>query len=265
MTGHLSLVCAMDGGGRSFLREQSFRAPMHISKPFTECDTLVVNVVNPTAGYFAGDEVGCDVRVESGARLLLTSPSAQRVHRTEGGRARLRQNFFVAGGGFLEVLPEIFIPQSGAHYIQQTAITAEAGAELIFFEMLAPGRVAMGEAFAFARLEWTTDLRWAGERVLHERYALSPADESLAALRERGYSASCFAFGECFGPEADCWRVIAAAHGEAAWIGCTAAAAGGGVVKILARDSIALRRTIAGVREALHAALGRRPASLRRA
>lgn len=264
MTGHLSLVCAGDENGRSFLREQSFNAPMHISKPFHESGTLVVNVVNPTAGFFAGDEVTWRVRVEKGARLLLASPSAQRVHRTGEGSARLRQEFFVADGGFLEVLPELFIAQGGASYSQKTTIEAERGAEFIFFEMFAPGRVAMGERFAFERLEWATDVMWAGTPALRERYRLSPGDESLEALQARGYYASCFAFGASFGAEADCWRAIAELHGEEAWVGCGSAAAGGGVVKILASGSIALRRTVASVRRALHAALGREPAALRR-
>ncbi|MEA3187203.1 MAG: urease accessory protein [Chthoniobacter sp.] len=264
MTGHLSLVCAADDSGQSYLREQSFCAPMHLSKPFTETNTLVVNAVNVTAGLFAGDEVSCHVRVESGARLLLTSPSAQRAHRSPQGTASLRQEFFVGSGAFLEVLPEIFIPHGGASYRQRTTIAAESGAELIFFEMLAPGRVAMGENFAFDRLDWETDVHWSGRPSVRERYSLSPADESLEALRDRPYYASCFAFGEDFGAGAECWCEIARLHDDDAWIGCSAAVEGGGVVKILARDSVSLRRVIACVRAALYGTLRRLPPQVRR-
>ncbi len=237
---------------------------MHISKPFIESGTLVVNAVNPTAGFFAGDEVTWNVRVERGGRLLLTSPSAQRVHRMESGIARLRQDFRVSAGGFLEVLPEIFIPQGGASYAQKTMIEVEEGAEMIFFEMFAPGRVAMGERFAFTRLEFATDVIWNQMPALRERYLLSPHDGSLDALQTRGYYASCFAFGKNFDANADCWREISELHSEEAFVGCSAAAAGGCVVKILAKDSIALRRTVIAIRGALHAELGREPAALRR-
>src|SRR4051794_5567115 len=114
MTGHLHLVCGADAQGRSYLREQSFCAPIHIGKPFTEEEVLVVNLVNPTAGLFEGDLIRCHVEVEAGAKLLLTNPSANRAHRMGEGEARLEQEFEVAG--FLEVLPELFIPQQGARY-----------------------------------------------------------------------------------------------------------------------------------------------------
>ena len=46
---------------------------MHLSKPHHDAETLVLNVVNPTAGLLEGDEIDCRVDVQSGARLLLLS------------------------------------------------------------------------------------------------------------------------------------------------------------------------------------------------
>ena len=53
-----------------FLREQSFRAPFHLSKPSWDEHALLVQIVNPTAGVFAGDALRSRVAVESGARWL---------------------------------------------------------------------------------------------------------------------------------------------------------------------------------------------------
>ena len=117
--GHLRLVCAADEQGQTYLREQSFCAPVHLSKPYRDEDTLVVNIVNPTAGLLSGDRVHYDVAVESGARVLLTAPSASRAHRIVEGDARMTQEYRVAAGGWLESWPEIFIPQGGARYRQQ--------------------------------------------------------------------------------------------------------------------------------------------------
>ena len=270
MKGHLDLVCAVDSEGRSFLREQSFSAPMHLSKPFTDAETLVVNVVNPTAGLFSGDEIECSVRVKNGARLLLTSPSASRVHRAREGMAaaRMRQRFSVACDGFLEVLPEIFIPQAGSIYAQQTRVDVEPGATLLLWETLTPGRVASGEAWEFAQLDWETDVFFGSEKIVRERYALSPADESLRSLRGRfpaAYYASCFALGEPFGASAECWAAIHALHEDAsAWIGCSRFANGGGVVKVLAENSVVMRAKLREIRRLLYTALGRCAPNLRR-
>jgi urease accessory protein len=265
LAGHLLLVCAVDAGGCSHLRRQSFSAPIHISKPYLDQETLVVNLVNPTAGWFSGDRVECDVAVETGARLLLTSPSAARAHTARAGPAMLDQRIRVATGGFLEVLPELFIPQAGADFRQRTAVEMEQGAELLFWETLAPGRVASGETFAFARVEWETSITLGGRRIARERYSLRKDDPSLMGLRTAfpaSYYGAVFAIGPAFNQEG--LAQFAELQGDAVWIGATRLTAGGWVVKLLAADSVALRAVMHAVRELLFARLERRPPGLRR-
>src|SRR3954462_2484072 len=111
LSGHLELVCAVDAGGRGYVREQAFSGPIHLGKPHLDEDVLVVNVANPTAGLFAGDRIRYRIVVESGARLLLTAPSASRAHCIAEGDAQVEQEFRVAAGAWLESWPEMFIPQ----------------------------------------------------------------------------------------------------------------------------------------------------------
>ena len=141
MKGHLHLTCACDGAGRSALREQSFRAPFHLSKPHEDAGALVVNVVNPTAGIFDGDELELQATVEAGARLVLTAPSANRIYQSRSGRpALVRQTVRAAARSLVEFLPEPLIPHAGSVYEQHTELHAAAGAEMLFFEWLSPGR-----------------------------------------------------------------------------------------------------------------------------
>jgi urease accessory protein len=234
---------------------------MHMSKPYWEGGLLVVNAINATAGLFSGDAIVCEACVEEGASLLLTSPSAQRVHRMPEGEARVEQRFVVRSGGWLEVWPELFIPQSGARYRQRTRIEVEEGGELLFFEMVAPGRVAAGETFGYECLQWEMDLEYAGQLVVRERAALRPADKeslySLTALFPAAYYASCFAVGPRFVASEECWEKVAALDSPQARLGCSRLAAGGGVVKILAGTGPDLRRVVGGVRQILYAAAGR--------
>ena len=58
-------------------------------------------------------------------------------------------------------------------------------ASLLFFEWLAPGRVAKGEVFAYQNLRWELDLSVDGNLVARERYDLRPDNHSLEALRAR--------------------------------------------------------------------------------
>lgn len=266
MTGHLELVCGLDARGMSQLLRQSFRAPMHLSKPHLDGDTLVVNVVNPTAGLFEGDEVGCTVRVENGARLLLTSPSATRAHCMKGsGEARLAQHFSVEKNGWLEVWPELFIPQAGTRYSQKTRVELEEGSGFLFFETLAPGRVASGEVFEFQYLDWETDIFYDAVPVVREKFQISPA--SLQAIKRQyptGYYASVFLFHPAVTPESSCWKMIEALHDTTSWVGHGALVRGGWCIKILAAESVGFRKVLQAVRESCYAAMGGAAPSTRR-
>jgi urease accessory protein len=268
LEGHLELVCACDAHGRTFLRHQSFRAPIHLSKPHLDRGVLVLNVVNPTAGLLAGDRIRSDVEVEAGARLLLTTPSASRAHSSGREWSEVDQSFRIAAGGKLENWPELFIPQRGSSYRQRTTIEIEPGGELLFFETLAPGRVAMGEAFAYTALDWETTITIRGCRIARERYRLDPTREGVAALRERfatAYYASCFVIT----PELDagdpCWERIHELHERSAWVGCSALLESGWVIKVITEGSVLLRRKLAAIRQILYAALNRPAPELRRA
>lgn len=256
--GHLDLVCAAGPDGVGYLKRQSFSAPFHISKPHSDAGTLVVNLANPTAGWFSGDRVVSRVEVEPGGRLLLTAPSASRAHCMPSGEAYLEQRFVVRSSGFLEVLPEVFIPQKGACFRQCTHIELEPGATLLFWESLAPGRVASGEVFAFASLEWQTDVVLDGREILRERYTLRPDDLSISALSSY-YDAAYYGTVVVVGPE------VCELPAEDGFIaGMSSLVGGGTVAKLLAPDSISMRKGLRQLRLNIYEALGWPAPDLRR-
>ncbi len=258
--GHLHLTCACDSSGRSALREQSFCAPFHLSKPHGDAGALVVNVVNPTAGIFDGDQLELEVQVESGARLVLTTPSASRIYQSRTGRpAVFRQTVRAAAGSLVEFLPEPLIPQAGSVYEQQTELGADAGAEMLFFEWLSPGRVAGGEVFQYARLDWRTDVRVAGRLVVRERYTLEPArPATLAALTARFAQAH---YLGCFWITSRPFPVegMEALGHEGIYLGWSALSHGGWTIKALGRDALTIRKLLGRLREVIYTAMDRVP------
>jgi urease accessory protein len=256
LRGHLDLVCERDASGRTFLARQSFAAPMHLSKPHWDGHHLVINAVNPTAGLFSGDAVEIAVHAAAGASALLTSPSASRVHhaRANESAARVVQQFSVASGGWIDVCPEMLIAQAGARYEQHTALDVAPGGGLIFFDSLAPGRVASGEIFAFENVRCRTRLTVDGKLLAVENCRLSPADHSLHPLRvhhPHSYHATFFAV---FPVETTALaRRVAALSDDRIATGASALNERAFVGKILAADSPALRRAITQIREICYA------------
>jgi len=92
-SGNLHLRADARADGRTVLAGQSFRAPYHLSKPYWDeaTQTLLVQVVNPTAGILAGDWLESEIAVKSGASLLVTAPSASRLFQMKSGKAESRR------------------------------------------------------------------------------------------------------------------------------------------------------------------------------
>jgi urease accessory protein len=268
MHGHLDLLAARAENGATVLRRQSFAPPLHISKPHHDAGWLVVNLASPTPGLFAGDRIEARVEVEPGARLLLTAPSANRIHTMSAGHAELNQTFRIAAGGMLDVWPEYLLPQKDARYRQHTRIEVEPGGTLLWTESIAPGRAARGEAFAFTELRLATDIFHGSTPLVRERYALTPGSRAVAAL-QRKFPEAYYASVVCVTAEAraeqfDFAALPALQNTDETWIGVSRLAAPAIVVKVVAANSPALRRVIALVREQLFRWLKLAPASLRR-
>lgn len=265
MKGHLHLTASADEGGRTCLRRQSFRAPLHLSKPHTDEGSLVVNIVNPTAGLFDGDEVDIHVAVEAGARLVLTTPGAGRVYRARSEKAAtVCQRIDVAERGFVEFFPELFIPQGGARYHQRTELRVATGGQMLYGEWLAPGRVASGEVFDYDELQWDTDV-WCGPVLAaRERCRLTPRDASLAALQAAFPASHYLSFFVLGWPDWPGAELDALTDSASVYAGHGPLAAGGGVVKLLCADNLTARRTYNRVRELFYGVLGRPMPALRR-
>ena len=256
MKGHLHLTVGTDVNGATYLREQSFRAPLHLSKPHEDAGALVVNMVNPTAGLFDGDEIDCKVTVETGAHLVLTTPSANRVYKArQADRAAVvTQSYRIKAGGFMEFYPELLIPQAGARYHQRTELRVEVGGLLLFFEWLAPGRVASGEVFQFEELVWDTDVYFADRLVARERYVIDPTNESMEVLKQaypQSHYLGCFLLGDFIFPTA----AIEALQTEDLYLGHGPLARGGWTIKALCKDGLTTRKLMKTIRAVVYAAL----------
>ena len=262
LSGNLRLVCASEPQRGTYLSRQSFSAPIHLSKSYWNGDTLLVNVVNQTAGIFGGDRITTHVIVEPGARVLLSSPSAARFHPSQGREARLEQTFKICAGGSLDVFPEISIPQRDSRSLQKTMIQMDYGGELIYLETLTPGRVASGEAFAFAHYAWWTDINVAERLVHRERASITPDDFSSAGLRAL-FPVSYYASIVVISPAAESWKtdflhaISTLSNDSSVRIGASRLSAYGWSIRMLAANSIALRENIRMLREIIYERLGR--------
>lgn len=266
LAGHLHLRCGARADGTPYISHQDFRAPVHIGKGHLDQGRLVLNIANPTAGFFDGDRVDSDVTVAPGSHLVLSTPAASRVYQTRSGKpAANHQKFRMEEGASLEWIPEPFIPHAGAGYVQTTEIELHPSASLLFFEWLAPGRVAKGEVFAYENLRWELDLRVAGKLVARERYDLNPNDHSLESLRSV-FPAAHYLSVYAAGSMTKHWPAdeLDALGNDGVHLGHGPLQDGVHVIRALCRDSLAARALLENLRSMLYSHAGLVPPNLGR-
>lgn len=266
LSGHLHLRCEKRTDGVPYISQQSFRAPIHLSKSHLDEGALVLSIINPTAGFFDGDHLESKVDVATGARLVLSTPSASRVYPTRSGSpAKNLQSFTVGENASLEWIPEPFIPHAGASYFQQTRIDLHSTSSLLFFDWIAPGRVARGEVFAYENLRWELDLHLDGKLVAREGYDLNPSTDSLDALKAKFPAAhylSIYAAGDL----TKNWPAteLDALTNDDIYLGHGPLTGTVHVIRALCRDSLAARKLIENLRTLLYESAGLKPPALGR-
>jgi urease accessory protein len=158
----------------------------------------------------------------------------------------------VAKDGWLEVVPEPLVPHRGCRYRQATTVEVESGGGMFFCDLLMPGRVAHGEAWAWERLCLETEVRVDGELVLRERLDHTGAElQALAVLAASGPKA-CFGNAVLVAAGDAPWLAeVGALHGNGTWLGASPLRRSGWSIKFVAADSIRLRRTLNQVRAIL--------------
>src|SRR5207244_7371148 len=116
------------------------------------------------------------IEVGPEASAQLTTTSATRLYRPQPTipDAVQTNEISVRENALLEYLPDALIPFAGARYRQNTKIHLDAGAGLFWWEIVAPGREASGERFAYERIELNLAIRAVGKIVALERNRLEP-------------------------------------------------------------------------------------------
>ena len=147
-----------------------------------------------------------------------------------------------------------------SRYRQSADISIEDGGELLLLETLAPGRVAHGESFLYSVIDWECNVTYGDRLVMRERFRLEPDSSAFAAMKRPfplGYYASACVISEAAWAD-DAWvGEINDIQSDSIRIGASRLVNAGWSIKLIAADSLALRRN--GAETAAGGAVPRRP------
>lgn len=212
-----------------------------IRLPNTHDRSLQAVLINTAGGLTGGDEVNWSAEAAPGARLVLTTQACERIYRSLGDDAKVRNRLVAGPGAQIDWLPQETILFEGGRLDRTLDVDLAEGASLCAVEAILLGREAMGEAARNAMLRDTWRIRRNG-RLVHAEATLLSADpmerDSLSLLD----GALAFATVLLVGPQAEQKlervRSMLSGRAGASLIGDRL------IVRVMAESGLALRRII---------------------
>lgn len=170
-------------GARTRLVRDHARVPFHSTGALDHDDAVAtVFLQTPTGGLAQGDRHRVAVEVGPDARAYVTGQAATKVLGMERNYGRVDVSLTVEPGGYLEYVPDPTILQAGARCLVRTEATLAADATLVVGDVVVPGRLARGEAFAFERYRARTVARDPAGRVFEDAVDLDGEDPRRPGL-----------------------------------------------------------------------------------
>jgi len=156
---------------RTVLAERRHSGPILVQKAlYPEGEAVCHGIVlHPPGGIVGGDELALDVRLASGAAVLLTTPGATKWYRSQCAEATQTLRFDVGPAAVLEWLPQPAIVFDRAHARAQVEIEVAATGCYLGWELLCLGRTAAGERFDAGRMTMHTQVTRGGVPLWIER------------------------------------------------------------------------------------------------
>jgi urease accessory protein len=263
------LVLDYDRHGRETLLARSHcRSPWHLLPPIQLDDTgaSYTVLVNPSGGLVGGDRLSVKARLGPGTHVLVSTPSANRVYRSLSEPSVQTVELTVGSGAVLEWVPEVTIPFAGSRFHQRIHVTLAEGATLLLWDVLASGRVARGERWAFTDLANEIRIETADGKVSLERVHLVPGDEPdrVGLAGDWNYVGSFYVVGDHIGAEVwkkleDRMDLVLEEKGPAVLGGLSEPPVPGLLVKLVAKSAPALTDTIESLWSEIRSCLWNQP------
>ena len=206
-------------------------------------ETLEAVLINTSGGVCCGDRFHAEAEAGPSARVVLATPAAEKVYRSDGPEAELTVRLSLAPGSELSWLPQETILYDRARIRRRFTAALAADARLLAYEAVVFGRTARGEEVRDGFFEDRWRISRDGRLVHADTLRLSGRIASLLDRPAVAGGGRAIATLLCVAPDAETRLDEARALLEGS-VACAGASAWNGLlaVRFLARDPSDLRR-----------------------
>lgn len=153
--------------GTTQLDHSQAQAPLKVQRPFYPegkaiCHTVILHTAG---GIVGGDRLSLNLQLAPQAQVLITTPAASKLYRSDGLEAQQTIHLQLGAGACLEWLPQETIAFEQSHYRQALRVDLATTACWLGWEVTRFGRTARGEKFLAGNWRSRTEV-WQGDRPL---------------------------------------------------------------------------------------------------
>lgn len=181
MAAELKLQISLKNG-KSVIEDSYFTSPLKLGVPRQNSERLTIIFMMASAGILKGDELIYDIRCGRGTKALLTDQSYTKIFNTGNGGASKRQYIKVEEGASLYYCPNPVIPFAGSSFEGDTVVKLHEDSEFAYSDIIASGRIGMGEGFKFRRYKNRTCVEIADVPVWLDHCLLCPDTMDLEGM-----------------------------------------------------------------------------------
>ena len=185
--------------GRTVLGRLYQEVPFKVTRPHYSSPFSIARVIlmHSTAGLFGGDNIEARIHVEAGARAMITSQSATKVHPSGVAPACQSLRITVEPGGELHYYVDPIIPFADSRLWQEIEVKLGGDAKFYYWDGLMAGRVQSGESWRFSELRSQTSVFVDAGLVYLDRFVLRPSETTLTrkwVMGEQKYLGNAIAY-----------------------------------------------------------------------
>jgi urease accessory protein len=165
---------------RSTVLSSWARSPITLLTPRNSGESVWAYTSSFGGGMVAGDETSLNVRIDAGARCLLSTQASTKIYRNPALRpCSHRLQAQLHSGSLLVLAPDAVQCFAGSSYEQFQTFDLAVDASLVLVDWLSSGRAARGERWAFRHYSSKNQIRRAGELLLHDSLLLDVESGAL--------------------------------------------------------------------------------------
>jgi len=151
--GTIEIELQANEDSKTYIKSLLSKAPFLIQKamyPDTDYPNFAhIYMMSSSGGILQGDEQKIDVIMGKNSSARITTQSATKIYKMDGGYASQCINIHNQEGSYLEFIPHQIIPFKSSRFYQEVNLEVEKNAVLIYSEIISAGRIASGEKFDF--------------------------------------------------------------------------------------------------------------------